>query len=233
MPELSTVHHPLYQLKRTPFHARTSQLCLPHNWRRWGGCLAAGSYDLGLEREYWAIRNHAALIDISPLMKYEIEGVDAARFLDKVLPRDLQKLAVGQVWYTAWCDDEGKMLDDGTVTRVGEHAYRLTAAEPQLRWLTFCAVGFDVRIREVTEQLAALSLQGPKSRAVLNACCVTPVDGLRYFRMAHNSIAGRPVSISRSGYTGDLGYEIWMAEADALAVWDALLASGHDYGITP
>jgi aminomethyltransferase len=233
MPALSTVHHPLYQLKRTPFHSRTSELCLPHNWRRWGGCLAAGSYDLGLDREYWAIRNHAALIDISPLMKYEIEGPDAARFLDKLIPRNVHKLAVGQVYYTAWCDDDGRMLDDGTVTRVGEHAYRLTSAEPQLRWLALCAVGFDVKIREVTEQVAALSLQGPKSRAILNRCCGTSVDGLGYFRMAPNSIAGRAVTVSRTGYTGDLGYEIWMAAEDAIVVWDALMAGGHDHGITP
>ncbi len=233
MPEISTVHHPLYQLRRTPFHARTSQLCLPHNWRRWAGCIAAGSYDLGLDREYWAIRNHAALIDVSPLMKYEIEGADAAGFLDKLLPRNVQKLAIGQVCYTAWCDDEGKMLDDGTVTRVGEQSFRLTAAEPQLRWLALSAPGFDVRIREVTSQVAALSLQGPKSRAILNRCCGAPVDALRYFRMAPNTIAGFPVGVSRTGYTGDLGYEIWMAQEDALVVWDALLAGGHDYGITP
>jgi aminomethyltransferase len=233
VPDLSSVHHPLYQLKRTPFHARTSQLCLPHNWRRWGGCIAVGSYDLGLDREYWAIRNHAALIDVSPLMKYEIVGPDAARFLDKLVPRNVNKLAVGQVYYTAWCDDDGKMLDDGTVTRIGEQRFRLTAAEPQLRWLALNAVGFDVTIREVTEQVATLSLQGPKSRAILNLCCGTSVDDLKYFRMAPNTVAGRPVTISRTGYTGDLGYEIWMDATDALAIWDALMSGGHDFGLTP
>ena len=171
MPALSTVHHPLYQLRRTPFHPRTSELCLPHNWRRWGGCLAVGSYDLGLDREYWAIRNHAALIDISPLIKYEITGRDAARLLHRLTPRDIHKLQVGQVYYTGWCDDDGKLLDDGTVTRVDEQAYRLTAAEPQLRWLHMNAVGMDVQIVEVTEQMAALSLQGPKSRTILNHAC--------------------------------------------------------------
>ena len=233
MPALSSAHHPLYQLRRTPFHARTSQLCLPHNWRRWGGCIAAGSYDLGLDREYWAIRNHAALIDVSPLMKYEIDGPDAARFLDKLLPRNVARLAVGQVYYTAWCDDDGKMLDDGTVTRLGEQSFRLTAAEPQLRWLALCAEGFGVRIRDATERLAALSLQGPKSRAILNRCCRESVDALRYFRMAPNAVAGCEVTISRSGYTGDLGYEVWMSNDDALVVWDALMAGGHDFGLTP
>jgi aminomethyltransferase len=225
--------HDLYQLKRTPFHARTSQLCLPQNWRRWAGHIAVGSYDLGLEREYWAIRNHAALIDVSPLMKYLIEGRDAARLLHRVTPRDIHKMAVGQVYYTGWCDDDGKLLDDGTVTRLAEQSFRLTSAEPSLRWLAMNAVGMQVTITELTERMAALSLQGPKSRLILNRCCGEPVDKLKYFRMAPNTIQGKPVSVSRTGYTGDLGYEIWMEAADALAVWDALIAAGDDYGIAP
>ena len=233
MPALSTVHHPRYQLRRTPFHARTAELCLPHNWRRWGGCLVAGSYDLGIDREYWAIRNHAALIDVSPLMKYEIEGPDAARLLHRVTPRDIHRMSVGQVGYTGWCDDDGRLLDDGTVTRLDEHAFRLTSAEPQLRWLAMNAVGMDVRVVEVTERLAALSLQGPKSRVILDACCDAPVTPLRYFRAAPNRIAGRAVTVSRTGYTGDLGYEVWIDAGDALAVWDALVEAGHDFGLTP
>jgi aminomethyltransferase len=221
----------LYQLKRTPFHERTAALCLPHNWRRWAGHIAVGSYDLGLEREYWAIRNAAALIDVSPLMKYLIEGPDAARLLDKVTPRNIQKLAIGQVYYTGWCDDDGKLLDDGTVTRLGEQSFRLTSAEPALRWLAMNAVGLRVRVTERTDQMAALSLQGPKSRAILNRCCNTTVDGLKFFRMAPNVLADRPVTISRTGYTGDLGYEIWMDAADALPVWDTLMDAGGDYGI--
>lgn len=223
----------LYQLKRTPLHERTSRLCLPQNWRRWAGHIAAGSYDLVLDREYWAIRNHAALIDVSPLMKYLVEGRDAARLLDRVTPRNIRKLAIGQVYYTGWCDDEGKLLDDGTVTRLGEQSFRMTSAEPTLRWLGMNAVGMQVTITEHTDRMAALSLQGPKSRAILNACCESPVDAIRFFRMAQNRIEGRPVSISRTGYTGDLGYEIWMEAADALAVWDALIATGGDYGIAP
>jgi aminomethyltransferase len=223
----------LYRLKRTPFHERTSQLCLPQNWRRWAGYIAVGSYDLGLEREYWAIRDGAALIDVSPLMKYLIEGPDAARLLHRVTPRNVHKMSVGQVSYTGWCDEEGKLLDDGTITRLAEDRFRMTSAEPSLRWLHMNAVGMDVRISERTDQMAALSLQGPKSRAVLNRCCVQPVDGLKYFRMAENQLAGKPVTISRTGYTGDLGYEIWMEAADALPVWDALLEAGHDYGIVP
>ena len=223
----------LYKLKRTPFHARVAARCLPQNWRRWAGHITVGSYDLGLDREYWAIRDAAALIDVSPLMKYLIEGPDARRLLDRIIPRDMAKLAIGQVYYTGWCDDDGKMLDDGTVTRLGEQSYRLTSAEPSLRWLHMNAVGMDVAITEITERLGALSLQGPKSRAVLNRCCDAPLDGLKFFRMGRYRLAGREVTISRTGYTGDLGYEIWMDVADALPVWDALLEAGADYGLVP
>ena len=125
----------MFRLKTTPFHERTSKLCLPQNWRRWAGYLAVGSYDLTLDREYWAIRNAAALIDVTPLMKYIITGKDAAALLHRVTTRDIYKLKVGQVYYTGWCDDEGKMIDDGTVSRLEETTFRLTAAEPNLRWL--------------------------------------------------------------------------------------------------
>jgi aminomethyltransferase len=224
---------PMFQLKHTPFHARTSKLSLPQNWRRWAGHIVVGSYDLHVEREYWAIRDAVALIDVSPLMKYMIEGPDAARLLDKLVPRDIAKMAVGQVGYTGWCDDEGKLLDDGTISRLGESTFRLTSAEPSLRWLSMNAVGLDVSITEVTEKMGALSLQGPKSRTVLNKVCGKSLDKLKYFRVMENTLAGRKVTISRTGYTGDLGYEIWMDVADALAVWDALMEAGHDYGIVP
>lgn len=223
----------MLQLKRTPFHERTSKLCLPQNWRRWAGYIVAGSYELSLDREYWAIRDAVALIDVSPLMKYIIEGPDAARLLHRVTTRDILKMAVGQVYYTGWCDDEGKMLDDGTVSRLADTTFRMTSAEPSLRWLAMNAVGMDVNITEVTDQVAALSLQGPKSRTVLNACCAKTVDKLKYFRVMQNKIGDMPVTISRTGYTGDLGFEIWMDAAHALPIWDALMAAGHDYGIVP
>ncbi len=223
----------MLELKRTPFHERTSVLCTPQNWRRWAGYLVAGSYELSLDREYWAIRNSAALIDVSPLMKYLIRGRDAARLLNRVVTRDIDKLQVGQVYYTGWCNEEGKMIDDGTVSRLDESTYRLTSADPSLRWLSMNAVGLEVNITEVTEGVAALSLQGPNARSVLNRCCESPVDALKYFRLMENTLGGIPVTISRTGYTGDLGYEIWMDAADALPVWDALMAAGHDYGITP
>jgi aminomethyltransferase len=223
----------MLQLKRTPFHERTSALCLAHNWRRWAGHIAAGSYDLHLDREYWGIRNAAALIDVSPLLKYRISGPDAAALLDRVTPRAIHRMSVGQVGYCGWCDEHGKMIDDGTIARLAGDEFRLTSAEPSLRWLEMNAHGMDVRIVDESEQLAALSLQGPKSRLVLNACCEQPLEGLKYFRIMRNRLAGREVEISRTGYTGDLGYEIWLQPGDALHIWDTLLARGHDYGIVP
>ena len=223
----------MFDLKRTPFHERTSKLSLPQNWRRWAGYIVVGSYDLVLDREYWAIRDAAALIDITPLMKYIIEGPDAAILLHRMTPRDVLKMAVGQVFYTGWCDDDGKMLDDGTISRLSDTKFRLTSAEPSLRWLAMNAVGMDVTISEVTDQVAALSLQGPKSRTILNKVCAKPLDKLKFFRLTETKLAGVPVTISRTGYTGDLGYEIWMPADKALTVWDALIEAGRDYGIVP
>jgi aminomethyltransferase len=221
------------ELKCTPFHERTSRLSVAQNWRRWAGYRVVGSYDLSLDHEYWAIRDRAALIDVSPLMKYVIEGPDAARLLHKVTTRDIHKMAVGQVYYTGWCDEEGKLLDDGTVSRLGDNLFRMTSAEPSLRWLAMNAVGMDVKVTELTDQVAALSLQGPKSRAVLNRCCSDPLDQLKYFRWMNTSIGNVTVSVSRTGYTGDLGFEIWMEAGQALPIWDALMKAGDDYGITP
>ena len=223
----------MFQLRTTPFHERTSKLCLPQNWRRWAGYLVVGSYELTLDREYWAIRNSAALIDVTPLMKYIIKGKDASRLLNRVVTRDMDKLKVGQVYYTGWCDEEGKMIDDGTVSRLDETTYRMTSADPSLRWLSMNAVGLEVEITEVTDDVAALSFQGPNSRKVLNKVTEKPVDELKYFRLMKNKICGRDVTISRTGYTGDLGFEIWMNASDALTSWDALMEAGADYGITP
>ena len=223
----------MFQLKNTPFHERTSALCLPQNWRKWAGYYVVGSYEHTIDREYWAIRNAAALIDVSPLMKYIVKGKDAAALLHKVTTRNIMKMSVGQVYYTGWCDDEGKMIDDGTIARLDETTFRLTAAEPNLRWLTMNAVGMEVEIIEVTDDMAALSFQGPNSRNVLNKVVENPVDELKYFRLMKNNLAGVEVTISRTGYTGDLGYEIWMDAQGAVKVWDALMDAGHDYGILP
>jgi aminomethyltransferase len=214
-------------LKTTPFHERTSALCVSHAWRRWAGYVVASSYELSHEREYHSIRAAAALFDVSPLYKYAITGKDAAQLLDHVVTRSIQALKVGQVAYTPWCDAHGKVLDDGTVARLGEHSFRLTAAEPNLRWLQDNAGGLDVSIKDVSESMVALSLQGPASRAILGDL------KLPYFRLAECSISGIPVTISRTGYTGDLGYEIWGPASQAIALWDALIDTGTPHGIMP
>jgi aminomethyltransferase len=194
--------------------------------------VVASSYDLLHDREYAAIRNSAALIDVSPLYKYRIEGPNATRFLDRVVTRHVAKATIGQVLYTPWCDSAGKVIDDGTISRLGENRYRMTSADPNLRWLRQNALGLDVTIEDVSESLAALSLQGPLAREIL-AAAGCDVGGLRYFHVASGAIGGIPVDVSRTGYTGDLGFEIWVPAEHAVPVWDALMAAGSTYGIVP
>jgi aminomethyltransferase len=220
-------------LKTTPFHARTAPLIVGSTWRRWSGHAVASCYDWLHDREYAAIRNAAALMDVSPLHKYKITGRNAARLLDRLVTRDVMKMQIGQVLYTPWCDMHGKVIDDGTVSRLAGQTYRLTCAEPAFRFLHQNAVGLQVEIEETTDQLGALALQGPLSRAVLNQAAERSVDSLKYFRVMANRIAGVDVDISRTGYTGDLGYEIWVPAEQAIPVWDVLMAAGADYGITP
>jgi aminomethyltransferase len=212
-------------------HARTFPLCESLNYREWSGFYAVSSYEAHHEHEYNAIRNASALIDVSPLYKYRLSGRDAAQLVDRVITRDGFALAVGQVYYTPWCDEHGKVIDDGTVTRLSEDSYRWTAADPSLRWFTQNAIGLDVSIEDISEQVAALALQGPTSGRLLDAVADADIRGLKYFRMTRGTIAGVPVEISRSGYTGDLGYEIWMPWDAAVAVWDALMAGGRAFDI--
>ena len=220
-------------LKRTPFHARTAPLCVSHAWRRWAGYVVASVYELNHEREYHAIRSSAALLDVSPLYKYALTGRDAGQLLDRIVTRDVSRTAVGQVLYTCWCDDAGKVLDDGTVSRLGEESFRMTSADPNLRWLEDNAVGLQVAIEDVSGRIAALALQGPASRAILQELADVDLNALGYFRVLPARLRGVPVTISRTGYTGDLGFEVWMDTADALRVWDGIAESGSRYGIVP
>ena len=215
------------------FHERTLPLCESLNYREWAGYYAVSAYETHHEHEYNAIRNAAALIDVSPLYKYIITGRDATRLVDRLITRDATKLAVGQVIYTPWCDEQGKVIDDGTVSRLGEQRYRWTAADPSLRWFVQNAVGLDVSIEDVSETVAALAVQGPTSGALLRQVAEADVKALKYFRVTSGSIAGVPVDISRTGYTGDLGYEIWMPWDQATRVWDALVAAGARFDLRP
>jgi aminomethyltransferase len=220
-------------LKTTPFHSRTAPLVQGQAWRRWAGFAVASAYELQHDREYAAIRNSAAVIDVSPLYKYLVSGRDALRLLDRMVTRDLAKSRPGQVMYTPWCDARGKVVDDGTVSRLGEDRFRLTSAEPNLRWLSLSGAGMEVALEDVSARLGALALQGPLSRAILQQICPDDLRGLRYFRLIETSLAGVPVTISRTGYTGDLGFELWVGADRAVALWDALIAAGTPYGITP
>ncbi len=220
-------------LKRTPFHARTAPLVRAQTWRRWAGYQVASAYDPHPDREYAAVRNAAALFDVSPLYKYLITGPDAARLLDRMVTRDVMKCTVGQVLYTPWCDAHGKVIDDGTVSRLDDHTFRLTSAEPNVRWLSMNAVGLDVVIDEVSARTAALALQGPLARTILQQLSPADLAGLKYFRLVHTTVRDIPVTISRTGYTGDLGYELWVDAERATALWDALIDAGTPYGITP
>jgi aminomethyltransferase len=215
------------------FHERTAPLAESLSFRDWAGYYAVSAYEPHHDHEYNAIRNACALIDISPLFKYRIQGPDATRLVNRIITRDAARLKTGQVWYTPWCDEEGQVIDDGTVTRLGEAAFRWTAAHPNLRWLVENAGGLEVEIEDISEQVASLALQGPASRALLATVCATPIDTLPYFRATSTAIAGVPVDVSRTGYTGDLGYEIWIPWNRALAVWDALAQAGSAFDLHP
>jgi aminomethyltransferase len=215
----------------TAVHERTFPLCESLNYREWSGYYAVSAYEAHHEHEYNAIRNAAALIDISPLFKYRLSGKDATRLVDRIVTRDLRKVSVGSVIYTPWCDEHGKVIDDGTVSRLQENTYRWTAADPSLRWFHQNALGLDVGIEDISEQVAALALQGPTSGRLLRAIAEADIENLKYFKVTSGKIAGVPVDISRTGYTGDLGYEIWIPWKDAVRVWDELMSKGRAFDI--
>jgi aminomethyltransferase len=215
----------------TAFHPRTSALNAKMAWGEWSGYFAAQVYADFHDIEYNAIREAVAAIDVSPLYKYVISGPDASRLVDRIMTRDANKLSVGQVFYTPWCDERGRMIDDGTVTRRGEQAYFWTAADPSFRWFTLNAHGLDVSIEDVSEQVAALALQGPRSRDVLEAATRQDWGDLRYFRHRRTEIGGIDTNVTRTGYTGDLGYELWVDAEAAVELWDTVFEAGQPFGI--
>jgi aminomethyltransferase len=215
----------------TAFHERTFPLCQSLNYREWSGYYTVSVYEVHHEHEYNAIRNASALIDISPLYKYLISGKDATKLVNRVITRDVRKVAVGQVIYCCWCDEQGKVIDDGTLSRLGENKYRWTAADPSLRWFSQNGINMDVQIEDISEKVAALALQGPTSGKLLKTVAEADIANLKYFRVTSGKIAGVPVDISRTGYTGDLGYEIWVPWNDAVKVWDAVVDKGKSFDI--
>jgi aminomethyltransferase len=219
-------------IRTTPFHERTSALNQTSLWEHWSNHLAAQRYQLSEKFEYFAIRNSAGLFDSSPLYKYRITGSDAERFLAGVMVRDIRTCSPGHAQYTAWCDDRGFVIEDGVVLRHGSEDFLLTAAEPNLAYFEGLVGRLDVGIEEVTDDWAVLAVQGPRARDLLGT--LTPdIAGLPYFGLTATAIAKVPVTVSRTGYTGDLGYEIWIPAADALAVWDAVWETSRGQGVIP
>jgi glycine cleavage system T protein (aminomethyltransferase) len=215
----------------TAFHERTFPLCHSLNYREWSGYYTVSVYEVHHEHEYNAIRNACAMIDITPLYKYLVTGKDATKLVNRIITRDINKVKVGQVIYCCWCDEDGKVIDDGTISRLEENVYRWTAADPSLRWLKQNGLNMDVQIEDISEQVAALALQGPTSGKLLKTVAEADIANLKYFRVTRGKINGIPVDISRTGYTGDLGYEVWVGWKDAVKVWDALMDKGKQFDI--
>jgi aminomethyltransferase len=227
-------HPPHYKrpLLETPFQSRARAASQVDQFVVWAGYSTVDVYTT-VEQEYFAIRNACSVYDLTPMVKYRIMGTDAERYLNRLVTRDVRRLTPGRVAYTVWCNDEGHLIDDGTIFRLAQAEFMLCTAERQLDWLLDSAIGFDVDVAEVTATIAALSVQGPTSCAVLKAAGLIGAERLRPFDIGRFKLDGREITVSRTGFTGDLGYELWMAPGDAEAVWDNLMAAGRTRGIRP
>jgi aminomethyltransferase len=220
-------------MKPTPFHPRTSELLDSYDWNEWSGWLSANVYDLNPTHEYLAIRTSCGVFDTSPLYKYQIQGRDASKLINRVITQDVTRYAVGKSMYSPWCDDKGKIIDDGIVAWVDDNSFRMTTAEPTLFWLEDNAINLDVSIEDITEAYAIMAFQGPYSREVLKRLTKADVNGLKYFSLMDIELAGIPITLSRTGFTGDMGYELWVEPDKAVALWDAIFEVGQDYRIRP
>ncbi len=228
--------HWVYQyinMLKTPFFPRTAALCESMNWKEWAGYHAVSSYLVFHDVEYYAFRNSAGLLDVTPLFKYRVRGKDAAVYLSQIMVRDITKLRVGRATYLCWCDHDGKVIDDGTVMRRGEEDFFVTSADPCFSWFSRFLRGYDVTLEDVSQQVGALALQGPTSRDILKQVSDADLDNLKFFRTTRARVDDFQVWISRTGYTGDLGYEIWVENDHALELWDALMAVGRFYALRP
>lgn len=217
-------------LLKTPFHERARALSQVDSFIPWAGYTTVDVFTT-VEQEYFAVRNATTLYDLTPMVKYRIAGPDALPYLNRLVTRDVAKLKPDRVAYCVWCNDAGHLIDDGTIFRLGQDEYRICTAERQIDWLLDSAIGFDVEIGEVTEQIAALALQGPTSCAVLKVLGLAGIEKLKPFEIGYFALGAHRLTVSRTGFTGDLGYELWMEPAAAEAVWDALMAAGRSRGI--
>jgi len=209
------------------------ELCTSMKWKEWAGYYAVSSYQVIHDPEYFAFRNSAGLLDVTPLFKYKVQGKDAAAYLSQIMVRNIRKLNVGRVVYLCWCTHEGKVVDDGTVMRRADQEFFVTSADPCYSWFSRFLRGYEVTLEDVTGEVAGLALQGPTSREILKQVCDADLDGLKFFGTLKTQIKDFEVNISRTGYTGDLGYEIWVENQHALKLWDTLINTGKIYGIRP
>jgi aminomethyltransferase len=226
------VPHYLQPLLPTPFHERARGLSQVDSFVPWSGYTTVDVFTT-MEQEYFAIRNAATVYDLTPMVKYRVAGPDALRYLNRLVTRDVSRLKLNRVCYCVWCDDHGHVIDDGTIFRLGDDVYQLCTAERQIDWLLDSARGFDVQVTEVTAEIAALALQGPTSCAILKQLGLAGVEQLNPFEIGHFESDGLRVTVSRTGYTGDLGYELWVAPEDAIGLWDVLMQRGRSRGIRP
>lgn len=213
----------------SPLHSRIQPQCYSYLWKDWAGYYAVRSFDTSHDREYFAFRHGTGIIDLTPLFKYRVTGPDATSFLNFMMTRDISKIKLGKVAYSCWCDEGGKLIDDGTVMRHGENDFFFTAAVPSFSWFQRYIDGFNVKFEDITEEYTIIGLQGPTSRDLINATTESSIDDLKFFNFHQNKIAHKNVFISRTGYTGDLGYEIWSKNQDAIAIYDDLLKFAPDY----
>jgi aminomethyltransferase len=223
----------MQRLKTTPFHLRTEALMQGAEWRRWGGYQVASCYEMAPDREYYAVRASCAMFDVSALAKYTIKGPQARDFLQRLITRNIANLKVGEVLYSPWCDSRGKVIDDGTFACLGGQHFQMTAAEQGEAWLRKVARGFEVSIENISDDYGVLALQGPTSLSVLRELVGDRVAALGFSQSCHAEHEGAPLWISRTGYTGDLGYEVWVPREQGLAVWDRLVAIGQAYALYP
>ena len=219
-------------LLETPFHERTYEACYNNDWYRWAGYKIAREYS-NTELEYTAMRNTAGVLDITPMHKYDIKGADAIKFVDKLVTRNVTEIKSGQVMYIIWCNEDGNVIDDGTVFCFDSNHLRIFCAERNLNWFSDTAIGFNVEVEDVSDTIAALAFQGPLSCKILNLLNVKNIENLKPFYFDNFDLNGCKVTISRTGFSGDLGYEIWCKNEDAISVWDSLFTFNRDYKVLP
>ena len=219
-------------LLTTPFHSRVEAMCDVNDWGNWMGYTTPNAY-FDVELEYFAIRSTTGVFDLSPMNKYRITGPDAEAYLNRMVTRDVSKIRVNRVGYAVWCNDAGEVMDDGTIFRLGKDDFRLCSYQRADEWLEWCKLGFDVSITNETEDIAALAVQGPTSCTILSLLGLEDLNQLKPFGIAYYTFNGAPLMVSRTGFTGDLGYEVWIAPEHAEALWDQLFELGRDYLIKP